>query len=109
MNDEQECERRQRERKEFARRFLFANAGTLLTLAAVLVQGGRILAEVEQAAKLAQFAVSEQQIIRNDVTAVRLDMAEVKGAIRTHDKEIDLLQREANGNGIYNRQQRNTK
>lgn len=98
-----ECEQKQQRRKDFAIRFLLANAGGLLALCAVMIQGGRILEQVQQATELAKFAITEQREIRADVNAVRVDMAEVKGVMRTHDKEIDQLQR--GRNGIHNRQQ----
>lgn len=98
-----ECEQRQQRRKDFAIRFLLANAGGLLALCAVMIQGGRIIQQVEHATDLARSAVAEQREMKVDINAVRLDMAEVKGVMRTHDKEIDNLQR--GQNGIYNRKQ----
>lgn len=69
-------------------------SGLVLTLAAVLIQGGRTLERLEQTnAKLLELN-AQMNSIRSELTAAQRDLIQQQGVDRLHDERIQTLRRD---------------
>lgn len=93
-------------RNDAFKRFLFANIGALITFGAVLIQGGRVMAEIEHAAAIAVRVEQRQEAMQTSFANLRVDLAEVKGTVNAQQRQIETLQQQRRGSdAIHNRQQ----
>lgn len=74
-------------------------AGLLLTLFAVILQGGRMLEQLSTANRQLIELSAQLQALRNDHAGTQRDITELRGVDRLHDEQIRVLRRDMDHRG----------
>lgn len=74
-------------------------AGLLLTLAAVMIQGGRMVEQLATANRQLVDLSTQLQALRNDHSGTQRDITALRGADALHDEQIRALRRDVDTRG----------